>query len=231
MLDLQQLVRVDRGHVFLRLDKDVEDGLRILPEVRDRLLNALYFCGRIESDTENRLRGGYLRAALAELVSVEDTLYRLQRRNELRGEVRRLNHSSNPLLHIVRELRNLEIHLRSSTLDSEKRELLWGHVDKPEDATPVSWTIWWLDDLDLQAFEELNNFKRYDRAAFAKALAWFDQAQRQWGISELVLRAIKEYARELYESYVGAANHSSEVFESRDRQFLRGMIRRKGQER
>jgi hypothetical protein len=207
MLNLQQLVQVDRGHVFLRLDKDVEDGLRIFPEVRDRLLNTLYFYGCIESDTENRLRGGYLRAALAELVSVEDTLYRLQRRNELRGEVRRLNHSSNSLLHIVRELRNLEIHLRSSTLDSEKRELLWGHVEKPEDATPVSWTIWWLDDLDLQAFEELNNFKRYDRAAFAKALASFDQAQRQWGISELVLRAIKEYARELYESYIGAANH------------------------
>jgi hypothetical protein len=211
MLDLQQLVRVDRGHVFLRLDKDVEDGLRIFPEVRDRLLNALYFCGCIESDTENRLRSGYLRAALAELVSVEDTLYRLQRRNELPGGVRRLNHSSNPLLHIVRELRNLEIHLRSSTLDSEKRELLWGHVDRPEDATPVSWTIWWLDDLDLQAFEALYNFKRYDRAAFAKALAWFDEAQRQWGISELVLRAIKEYARELYESYVGAANHGMQT--------------------
>jgi hypothetical protein len=49
MLDLQQLVPIDRGHVFLRLDDDVEDGLRIFPEVRDRLLNALYFCGRIEA--------------------------------------------------------------------------------------------------------------------------------------------------------------------------------------
>ena len=211
MLDLQQLVRIDRGHVFLRLDEDVENGLHIFPEVRDRLLNALHFCGHIESDTENRLRGGYLRAALAELVSVEDALYRLQRRNALPGEVRRLNHSSNPLLHIVRELRNLGIHLRSSTLDSEKRELLWGHVDRPEDATQVSWTLWWLDDLSLQAFEELNNFKRYDRTAFAKALAWFDEAQRQWGISELVLRAIKEYARELHESYVGAANHGKQA--------------------
>jgi hypothetical protein len=70
----------------------------------------------------------------------------------------------------------------------------------------VSWTLWWLDDLNLQAFEELYNFTPYDRAAFAKALAWSDEAQRQWGISELALRAVKEYARELYESYIGAAN-------------------------
>jgi hypothetical protein len=210
MLDLQQLIRIDRGHVFLRLDEDVEDGLRRFPEVRDRLLNALYFCGCIESDTENRLRSGYLRAALAELVSVEDALYRLQRRNELPRGVHRLHHSSNPLLHIVRELRTLEIHLRSSTLDSEKRELLWGHVDSPQDATPVCWTIWWLDDLDLQAFEELSNFKRYDRPAFANALAWFDEAQREWGIGELVLRAIKAYARELHEHYIGSAHHGTE---------------------
>ncbi len=193
-LDLERLKPIDRGHVRLILEQNDKERLAQFPELLDRIENSLYFVSQIAGNHEERLRGGFLRAALTELASLEDVQKR-QNSDPIRSHM--LTCSRHPLLCVVRELRNLEIHISSSSINHEKRNLFWGNVDGPANADAVCWSIYWIDNLSFEKFQRLRHVERYDKSDLEKALSWFDDVQRDWGISEIVFRAITEYAREL----------------------------------
>jgi hypothetical protein len=181
---------IDRGYVFFALDDTVRDQLSKYPQLLDRIQNSITFL--VTPHRDDRFHGALLRASLTELVSTEDV------QRWLGLPACRLNDSGSPLLSVSRELRNLEVHLSSSTITGEKRDLLWGNADDPENARPVNWEITWIDDLDISKFEKLRGFdKKYDRNEFKQALDWFDDVQKEWGIEEIVRRAIHEFAKKL----------------------------------
>ena len=193
-LDFGRLEPIDQGHVFLVLEQNDKERLAQFPELLHRIENSLYFVNQIAGNYEERLRGGFLRAALTEVASLEDVQKR-QNSKPIRSHM--LTRSRHPLLCVVRELRNLEIHISSSSINHEKRNSFWGNVDEPANADAVCWSIYWIDNLSFERFQRLRYVNRYDKSDLEKALSWFDDVQRHWGISEIVFRAITEYAREL----------------------------------
>ncbi len=195
-IDFNNLTAIDRGHVFLSLEDSIKESLGVWPEFLDRIENSLEFIHRIGGEYKDRFRCGLIRAALTELVSIEDIQKKLIH-NRIVGHKHRLNTSRQPLLCVVRELRNIEIHISSATLADEKRQLLWGNIDNPREATPVKWTIRWIDNLSIRDFEQLRYFENYNRDEFDRALRWFDDNQRKWGIEEVMFRAISLYAHEI----------------------------------
>ena len=79
--DLALLPEVDYGHAWFTLDKAVADRIKPLRRASERIENSIKFTWFSDSDDERlhcatdetgRLREGFLRAALAELVSVEE---------------------------------------------------------------------------------------------------------------------------------------------------------------
>ena len=197
-LDFGRLKRIKYGHAFLVLEQNDKERLAQYPELLDRIENSLHFASQIAGKYEKPLRGGFLRAALTELVSLEDVQKDvLKRPGSSPISPHKLTCSGHPMLCVVRELRNLEIHISSSSINREKRNLFWGNVDEPENADAVCWSICWIDNLSPTKFQDLNNFKQYDETEIEKALCWFEEEQRHWGIVEIVFRAITEYAREL----------------------------------
>ena len=154
-MDFNNLTTIDRGHVFLTLEDSIKKSLGGEPEILDRIENSLEFIRKIggANRNEDRFQCALIRAALTELVSIED----IQRTRDNH----RPNTSRHPLLCVVRELRNVQIHVLSAIIDDEKRRLCWGDFANPEEATAVNWTIRWIDNISIGDFEHLWKRKKY----------------------------------------------------------------------
>ncbi len=87
-----------------------------------RKTHALY------EEEQQDLREGFFRAALTELVSIEDILHLDLSALGISKPSLKLNHTTNPLLHLFRELRNHEIHLQHNSLSAKDKDVLWGNI-------------------------------------------------------------------------------------------------------
>jgi hypothetical protein len=109
--------------------------------------------------------------------------------------------TKNPLLHIIRELRHFEIHLHTGQLSSANKTALWGDRAKLEEASPIEIHVWMISDLTEEEFSQLRNARRYSQDETRRLLSWFNMAQREWGVNDLVFRATEAYCREIAQAY------------------------------
>ena len=85
-LNMNDFPDIDHGHTLISLEKKVEDKLPAFPQTYSRAEGTMRFCWFITGDEKtlfhddldkrNRLRESFLRASLAEFVSMEETLVR-----------------------------------------------------------------------------------------------------------------------------------------------------------
>jgi hypothetical protein len=155
-------------------------------------------------NTAGPLREGFLRAALAELISVEDIL-NLDLIDLSRSDrVLRMSDTSLPHLHLVRELRNLELHLHHHRLSGFSRDRLWGNISKPEDARRLTVRLWTLEGVTYESIKQLRNAERYSAQEIQTIVKWFNDTQSEWGVHEILLRTANDYAQALGNRYFGS---------------------------
>ena len=203
-LDFRLLPSVSFGRAFMRLDDDIAAGIASLTKLSERASNAVrfaYWAGGTseilrcpESDVQ-QLREGCFRAALTEFASMEEVQVLDYKDRGISRMPLKLNETSNPLLHLFRELRNLEVHLRHSELRSVPKDVLWGHKDRPAEATALTISIWILDGVTPQSFGLLRNAKHYTSDQIDQMISWLNTTQEQWGIQEIFLLAVEDYCR------------------------------------
>ena len=203
-LDFRLLPSVSYGRASMRLDDDVAARVASLTRLSERASNAVrfaYWAGGTseilrcpESDVQ-QLREGCFRAALTEFASMEEVQVLDYKDRGISRMPLKLNETSNPLLHLFRELRNLEVHLRHSELRSVPKDVLWGHKDRPAEATALTISIWILDGVTPQSFGLLRNAKHYTSDQIDQMISWLNTTQEQWGIQEIFLLAVEDYCR------------------------------------
>ena len=205
-LDFSTLPKVDFGHAFMAIDDGVLAGIAPLKMVTERASNALRFACLIGGTSEllrcpeaevKQLREGYFRAALTEFASIEEVQLLDYTALSMSRSPLKLNGTSSPLLHLFRELRNLEVHLRHSELRKMKKGVLWGEKDRLADANPVTISIWLLEGVTSQSFGSLKNARHYSTTQIDQMINWFNATQEEWGIQEMFLLAVEEYCRRL----------------------------------
>ena len=190
-LDFSLLPSVDVGRTFWSLPPEIAAGIERYPETLLRAKAAAYFCGLApypeRTGAENlRLREAHLRAALGEFVSMEEAL-----RSDCAGDdVRRIVDSQNPLLHIIKQLRNLQFHLQTSTLTPEQQRVLFMDAEHDID-------IYYINDIGISDFDRLRDANRYADPDKLQMLTWFNESQRVWGAADLVRRAVEAFAVEI----------------------------------
>jgi hypothetical protein len=208
LLDFKKVPKLDVSSAFVSLSKTVRDALPTFPQTFARAEGAIRFCQfvsglemflpTLEPDESVRLRAAFLRASLTELCSMEETLKRDLHISGRTGNALRISDSESPMLHSIRELRNLEVHLTSSDLGSSTQEVEW----RPDgEALTITMTIWTIDNLKSENFLKLKNAKYYDKKQLLKAATWLLSAQRKWGISEIVKLSINEHAENIVAHY------------------------------
>lgn len=204
-LNFDLLPEMTHGRAFMRMDDDVASGIASLRRVSERASNAIRFAHWVGANSDvlrcpdseaQQLREGCFRAALTEFASIEEVQCLDYKGLGISRAPLRLNDTPNPLLHIFRELRNLEVHLRQSELRSQQKDVLWGHMSRPTEAMPLTISIWTVEGLTPHAFGLLRNAKKhYTPDHISKMMSWLNAAQNEWGIQEVFLLAVEEYCR------------------------------------
>ena len=197
-IDLNFIGPIDRIHVWTDIPEKTKKSLKHVPEILDRILNSLRFIYLISEDQcPKRLRCARVRAALTELLSIEDVQAKMVT-NGILLKVHKMNETGHPLLCIVRELRNYELHISSMEIGMEKKDYLMGSPDPSKGKLISDVPMFYINNISLSEFKkEVRNYKSYNGEQFDYALNWFNDIQKEWGISEILLRAVLQYSSEL----------------------------------
>lgn len=197
-IDLNKFKEIEQLSIFNRLEDSLNDFMDTIPNTRSRAIGAINFASKISTNTnemnlnefttEVMQRESFFRASLAEFISMEETFKR-ETSNKLD-----LNKTGNPLLIILKELRNLEMHLTSNTIN-EQTGLFEIHLG--DEVLTHEGRIFYLEDLSLNSFDGLNNLKYYDKADFEKAINLVDIEQKKWGIASMLVYGVQAYCHEL----------------------------------
>ncbi|MBP7281385.1 MAG: hypothetical protein KBA66_07410 [Leptospiraceae bacterium] len=150
------------------------------------LLRFIWHCAVQKEMELIQYREGYLRAALMEFAILEDSLNDeciLYKENKFKFYNR-----NEPIFHLLKMLRNTQIHLRNINLGEEKYEYLWGGND--EDGKPRIWQgkIYVSQDLNSSDLDEWDGKKKklYSEEQIAQLLTWFNLEQKSFGIQNLI---------------------------------------------
>ena len=154
------------------------------PELHDCLSASIYMANQIELIEEgsihlriDKLRSIYLRASLNELCRAEDFC-------DSQNEPFKFQDSNDPLLHMLKLLRNYHVHLSSNELSEGTTLVKWGEDE-------VVYNSFIIDNLHHEDLRKLSYYSvgGYTDEQLIKLVELFETAQRQFGIVQLLYNA------------------------------------------
>jgi hypothetical protein len=205
ILDFQQLPLLDNKRSWLcNLGDERTKSLNSFMQVFERADCALYFTAKFHSENNEIVKKGLLRAAISEFVSIEEVIKIDSEINNISLSPLLIIMTENPLLHIVKQLRNYNIHLGSSVIDyTEGTKRTFGTFDQFESGTGYEYTdseaI--ITNLDISKFNKLKDAKHYDEQDKINIINWFNQNQTRWGVDHLIYLATLDYCDRIITYY------------------------------
>lgn len=191
-IDFSLLPPLECGSMFAALNPELDRKLQKYPATYDRARGSLTFSARMcnvpdSSDgTDVKLREAYCRASMGEFVSMEESI----KYDDPNGEHHKIVKSRNPLLHMMKQLRNLQFHILSKSLDNHEQDVVWAGQQS-------TMRFWYVADIQIDEFNRLNDADRYSDEDKEQMISWFNQSQREWGVNQLILEAVNAYAIEI----------------------------------
>lgn len=152
------------------------------PELHDCLSASIYMANQIELIEEgsiylriDKLRPIYLRASLNELCRTEDFC-------KSQNKPFWFPESDDPLLHMLKLLRNYHVHLSSNELSEGATLVKWGENE-------VVYNSFIIDNLHHEDLKKLDSSEGYTDEQLIELVELFERAQRQFGIVQLIYNA------------------------------------------
>lgn len=186
-INLSDLFYIDQGHILFELNKDIEKKLINYTSILERLKNTLYFANKIryKNDNDKSRAEGYLRASLCEVISIEEIL----KNYDIDLKIYK---TKNPLLILLKFLRNIDVHIKTNKIDSLSTDVIF-------EKNKINFNMIYIKDFDIDKVKVTDSFKKYyksdlDISNLEESINWFQSISKQWGINELILRAVHIYA-------------------------------------
>lgn len=188
---------------FMHLPKELEEAMRPCLRTLERMQAALSSARGMDSikpegDHSRSRAESAFRSALIDYVSIEDILKR-----ELPAVQPpfKLFDTENPLPHILKQLRNLQVHLVASKMSERAISL---HLRNVPGAEPVDVTVWTISDLTDSQLLELDAFKEgyYTPAQATEMVNWLNTRQTLFGIGDIIYRGVIEAAERITATYL-----------------------------
>ncbi|MBP6740263.1 MAG: hypothetical protein KA146_09735 [Leptospiraceae bacterium] len=151
------------------------------------LLSFLWHCSVQDQELLMHYREGYLRAALMEFSLLEDSL-----NDEYPSNSFKFIGGDEPIFHLLKMLRNTQLHLRNISLEEMEFEYIWG---KDEDGNPRTWQgkIHISQDLHISDLSKWKGLKYYEEEQVIKILNWFNKEQKSFGIQNLIYQGMNRF--------------------------------------
>lgn len=204
-LDFDDLPTFESTPLFFSLDAHVDARLRTLPATYARCNSALRLMSNIGAGSDHMqvraeevesMRVAFLRASLMEFVGMEEALRIDLGRNQV---PLRISDTRSAMLVVLRELRNVQIHLINADLVSSKRSAVSNFHGDEQKHELTALTI---PRLDLDRVKDVRSAAYCHRDDLERAVDWLAEAQEHWGIADVVMRGIWAYAKAIVAAHV-----------------------------
>jgi hypothetical protein len=184
---------------FYRIEEHREKTLKYFDQTLNRIKAIMKFLFLFSPESDLIYKTAYLRAALAEFVSIEEVLANDLKINNIKTKAIKIKDTQNPLFHILKQLRNFNIHIGSSRIGySDPTMVTYGKGEKSFDAE-IEFPI--IDNFNIIEFNKLQDAKCFDEIDKEIMVEWFNQYQRVWGVAHLVYVATLMYCDEIIMEY------------------------------
>jgi hypothetical protein len=213
-LNFDSLPTFESTPLFFTLAAEVDERLRTLPATYARCNAALRFMSNIgagaghmhvRAEEVDSMRVAYLRASLMEFAGMEEALGI----DVGRGQAPlRISDTRNAMLVVLRELRNVQIHLIKSDLLSSNRSAVLRFQGEEHEHELTALTI---PRLDLNRLKDPRNRTYCHREDFERAVDWLAEAQEHWGIADVIMRGIWAYAEAIVAAHVPIVGQTLEA--------------------
>lgn len=185
----------EKVSLFLSLPADIDEKVSVHPNIHERMQGALSMawciCDRMTvNGTDMRKLQCFLRAALSELVSIEEVI-----KKDLPISKYKLGQDGNPLLILLRELRHYNVHMDTSKVNAKKVIVTYKDRTFENDICVI-------DNLSSVELCKLRNFKNTDPKQVEKLIEWFDVLQNHIGIPYVIKMAVELCAKEILDATV-----------------------------
>jgi hypothetical protein len=205
LLDFELLPEIlDHSPWVYQLAEEKAKAIGLLEAVFQRVEGALFFAAKFHGEAHEWHKLALLRASFSEFASIEEVLPDDLQRAGISVPPFSIGRTANPLFHLLKQLRNYNMHIASSTVgETEPRKVRFGKHDpldakstiEYDDTEPV------VENLNLVEFNRLRESARYSEDDKQRMLEWFNNAQRKWGVNHLVYLAVNQYCDLLISRY------------------------------
>lgn len=191
-LDYSLFPKMESGYLIIPTP---DEGLREFSDLYDRFCSAIYMASKIGGESSKYMlsnkahSSGYTRAALAEFAGIDEFIE--QHFKQLKRETYIIYKQPNPLFHIMKMLRNYNVHVAESTFSEKEINVV--SPSKPEENFDIK--IYYINNLSAEKLKQLKSAKDYSKAEIEKMVTHFENAQHEFGISDLLVRGVILYSR------------------------------------
>ncbi len=193
-LDFNLATKVEHGYLLLpKPAKTLVD----FPEVYDRVCSVIYHCAMVSDEPLKKCislsakEATHIRSALCEFVGIEDLLKKLY--PELNNSEFAIYKSENPILHMIKLLRNYNVHISNSRL-SQKAMKVRMLVDKYGEFDVI---VKFISNLSLESLKLIYSANNYDDSQLIRMIEIFEHEQHEFGVTTLIQKAVIDYSEHL----------------------------------
>lgn len=170
--------------------EELRSRLRSMPETLERADRAVMFAQEAAKQSEPWASAAFLRAALADLSSMED----VQKIDRPPSPPVKVADGQNPLLHLLVLVRHLNIHVKAMRVDSEHSEILFNGLKLFLDDKAIIWSVLVVTNLSSSDLAALHNGAKYEVSDLQRCVAWFDERQKSCGVDKLISQGVAMFA-------------------------------------
>ncbi|WP_182027241.1 hypothetical protein [Vibrio rotiferianus] len=193
-LDFNLATKVEHGYLLI---PEPAKGLVEFPDVYDRVCSVIYHCSMVSGEPMKKCiplsakEATHIRSALCEFVGLEDLLKQLY--PTLSHAEFAIYKSKNPILHMIKLLRNYNVHISNSEL-SQKSMKVRALVDKHGE---FDVTVKFISNLSLESLKLMRSATNYSDSQLISMIDIFENEQHEFGVTTLILKAVIDYSEHL----------------------------------
>tara|TARA_R110000796_G_scaffold93563_1_gene198172 strand:+ start:613 stop:1311 length:699 start_codon:yes stop_codon:yes gene_type:complete len=193
-LDFETYTKVESGYLMIPRPRE---ELKKYIDIYDRFCGVIYMLAKVGGDSDTFIISTeakntvHIRAALSEFVGIEEYI------KEIYPNLPKINYriykSLNPIFHLIKLLRNYNIHLSHSTLQ-QKSMMVKTLVDENQ---VFEIQIDYISNLSVSELRRLSSAKDYSDTQLEKMVECFNKEQHEFGITTLIMKAVLDYSEQI----------------------------------
>ncbi|HAS6762880.1 TPA: hypothetical protein GRI81_08110 [Vibrio parahaemolyticus] len=195
-LDFSLATNVEHGYLLLpEPDKNLSD----FSKVYERIQSIIYHCSMVSGEPVKHCistpakEASHIRAALCEFIGIEDLIQQLY--PKIKKSAYGTYKSNNPTLHMIRLLRNYNIHIQNS--QTAKKSIKVRTLIPESGEFDID--VMFISNLTVDGVKQLNSAKNYTDSQLEAMVNDFNFQQHEFGVITLIIKVAIDYSTHLAE--------------------------------